>query len=103
MVGHLVVKAANPPETLATGVGYWTLPPARGRGIAPQCVEAVTQWLFGPQRIMPAEEVELLHTVGNRASCRVAEKSGYALDSVLPPMPPKFPNEAHRHLRKRPG
>ena len=47
--------------------------------------------------------VELLHTVGNEGSCRVAQKCGYVLDSVLPPLPPKFPDEGHRHLRKRPA
>jgi RimJ/RimL family protein N-acetyltransferase len=102
VVGHFVIKAANPPATLATGVGYWTLATARGRGIASRCVETATQWLFGPQNIMPADEVELLHTVGNDASCRVAEKSGYLLDSILPAMPPQFSNEGHRHLRRRP-
>lgn len=25
VVGHFVINAANPPETLATGVGYWTV------------------------------------------------------------------------------
>ena len=102
VVGHFVVKAADPPEMPATGVGYWTLPVARGRGIASRCVETATQWLFGPQDVMPADEVELLHTVGNEASCRVAEKSGYPLDSILPALPPKFPDEGHRHLRRRP-
>ena len=102
VVGHFVVKAAEPPETLATGVGYWTLAQARGRGIASRCVEAVTQWLFSSQVIMPADEVELLHKVGNQASCRVAEKSGYPLDSILPAMPPRFLHEGHRHLRRCP-
>lgn len=102
VVGHLAVKAARPPVTLATGIGYWTVAEARGRGIAPRCVQAATQWLFGGQGIMPADEIELLHTVGNEASCRVAQKCGYALESVLAPMPPKFPAQGHRHLRTRP-
>lgn len=102
VVGHFVIKAANPPVMLATGVGYWTVTEARGRGIASRCVEAATEWLFGGQDFMPADEIELLHTVGNEGSCRVAQKCGYVLDSVLPPMPPKFPHEGHRHLRKRP-
>ncbi|WP_037603482.1 GNAT family N-acetyltransferase [Streptacidiphilus rugosus] len=101
VVGHVAVKAAEPPVTLATGVGYWTVADARGRGIASRCVEAATQWLFGGQEIMAADEVELLHTVGNEGSCRVARKCGYVLDSVLPPMPPTFPSEGHRHLRRR--
>ena len=103
VVGYFVVKAANPPETLATGVGYWTVVAARGKGIASRCVETATQWLFGEQDFMPADEIELLHTAGNEGSCRVARKCGYVLDSVLPPLPPKFPDEAHRHLRKRPA
>lgn len=102
VVGHFAVKAADPPEMLATGVGYWTLAEARGRGVASRCVETVTEWLLGAQDIVPADEVELLHTVGNQASCRVAEKSGYPLDSILSAMPPRFPDEGHRHLRKRP-
>jgi RimJ/RimL family protein N-acetyltransferase len=102
VVGCFVVKAANPPETLATSVGYWTVAEARGKGIASRCVETATTWLFGGQDFMPADEIELLHTVDNEGSCRVAQQCGYVLDSVLPPLPPKFPNEGHRHVRKRP-
>jgi RimJ/RimL family protein N-acetyltransferase len=101
VVGHFVTRAANPPGTLATGVGYWTMAEARGKGIASRCLQTVTEWLFGGQDIMPADEIELLHTVGNEASCRVAQKCGYVLESVLAPMPPKFPSEGHRHLRTR--
>jgi RimJ/RimL family protein N-acetyltransferase len=103
VVGHFVIKAASPPEMLATGVGYWTVARARGKGIASRCVQAATEWLFGGQDIMPADEIELLHTVGNEGSCRVAQKCGYILESVLAPMPPKFPSAGHRHLRKRPA
>jgi RimJ/RimL family protein N-acetyltransferase len=103
VVGGFVIKAASPPETLATGVGYWTAAEARGTGIASRCVETATEWLFGGQGIRPADEIELLHTVGNEGSCRVAQKCGYVLESVLAPMPPKFPDEGHRHLRRRPA
>lgn len=103
VVGHFGVKAAHPPETFATGVGYWTAAAARGTGVASRSVQAVTEWLFAGQDVMPAGEIELLHTAGNTGSCRAAQKCGYALDSVLAPMPPKFPGEGHRHLRKRPA
>ena len=102
VVGHFVIMAADPPETLATGVGYWTVAAGRGQGIASRCVGTATEWLFGGQDIMPADEIELIHAVGNEGSCRVAQKCGYVLESVLAPMPPKFPNEGHRHLRTRP-
>jgi RimJ/RimL family protein N-acetyltransferase len=101
LVGHFVIKAASPRETLAAGVGYWTVAEARGQGIASRCVQTATEWLFGGQDVMPTDEIELLHTVGNQSSCRVAHKCGYVLESVLAPMPPKFPSEGHRHLRKR--
>jgi RimJ/RimL family protein N-acetyltransferase len=101
VVGYFVIKAASPPETLATGVGYWTVASARGQGIASRCVLRATDWLFGEQDLMAADEIELLHTAGNEGSCRVALKCGYILDSVLAPLPPKFPHEGHRHLRKR--
>jgi RimJ/RimL family protein N-acetyltransferase len=103
LVGHFAIKAASPPETLATGVGYWTVAESRGMGVASRCVQAATDWLFGGQDIMPADEIELLHTVGNEGSCRVAQKCGYVLESILAPLPPKFPEEGHRHLRKRPA
>ncbi|WP_370381509.1 GNAT family N-acetyltransferase [Catenulispora sp. GAS73] len=103
VVGHVGIMAADPPKSLATGVGYWTTPAARGKGIASRCVETVTDWLFGGQDILPADEIELLHTVGNEGSCRVAQKCGYVLDSVLAPMPPQFPDAGHRHVRRRPA
>src|SRR5215469_5236108 len=103
VIGHFVIKAADPPKTLAAGVGYWTVAEARGNGIASRCLETATQWLFGGQDIMPADEIELLHKVGNEGSCRVAQKCGYVLESVLAPLPPQFPDEGHRHLRKRPA
>ena len=34
MVGCFLIKAANPPEMLATGVGYWMVAAARGQDIA---------------------------------------------------------------------
>jgi RimJ/RimL family protein N-acetyltransferase len=102
-VGYFAIKAANPPASFATGVGYWTVPEARGKGIASRCVEAATEWLFGGQDMMPADEIELLHKAANVGSCRVAQKCGYALDSVLPPTLPKYREEGHRHLRKRPA
>ena len=41
---------------------------------------AVTGWAFGELGI---ERISLPHTVGNDASCRVAEKAGYLLEGVM--------------------
>jgi RimJ/RimL family protein N-acetyltransferase len=62
------------------GVGYWTLPEARGRSVAAQSVDVVTRWAFA---VLGLERIELCHAVENIASCRVAEKAGYAYEGTL--------------------
>jgi RimJ/RimL family protein N-acetyltransferase len=54
---------------------------------------------FGAQGL---QRLELLHQLDNLASCRVAQKSGYALTKVLPADPPAFPSPGHLHVRNRP-
>jgi RimJ/RimL family protein N-acetyltransferase len=79
-------------------VAYWVTAPWRGRGIAPRALNAVCEWAFRlPWH--PLERLELIHAVGNRASCRVADKAGFALSAVLPPLPPEFPSDGHLHIR----
>lgn len=80
-------------------VGYWVAAPARGLGIAPRALNAVCEWAFRLPRLRPLEQLELIHAVGNHASCRVAEKTGFALSAVLPPLPPEFPDDGHLHIR----
>ncbi|MEV5603032.1 GNAT family N-acetyltransferase [Streptomyces sp. NPDC052299] len=77
-------------------VGYWTVASARGRGIAPRALEALSGW--ASETFAGLVRLELLHQVDNAASCRVAEKAGYALTGVLPPAPP-WPREGHLHTR----
>ena len=79
-------------------VGYWVTASARGRGIAARAVGAVCEWIFDLPR--PLERLELVHSVGNHASCRVAEKAGFAFSAVLPPLLPDFPDDGHRHIRR---
>lgn len=55
-------------------VAYWTVPAARGRGLAPRAVDAVSRWAFG----LGFRRLELEHSTQNLASCRVAEKAGFA-------------------------
>jgi RimJ/RimL family protein N-acetyltransferase len=81
-------------------VGYWVAASARGRGIAARAVGAVCEWAFGLPRQRPLERLELIHSVGNHASCRVAEKAGFAFSAVLPPLLPDFPDDGHLHIRR---
>jgi RimJ/RimL family protein N-acetyltransferase len=100
LAGHVVLKHVASGKPSAE-VGYWTAAHARGRGVAPRAVEALTGWAFDTLRAEGLERLELLHQVDNPASCRVAHKSGYALDRVLPSAPPSFPREGHLHIRRR--
>ncbi|WP_328307892.1 GNAT family N-acetyltransferase [Streptomyces sp. NBC_00442] len=79
-------------------IGYWTMPHARGRGIAPRVVEALSTWAFDTFAAQGLHRLELIHQVDNLASCRVAEKSGYRLDRILPAYPP-YPMDGHIHVR----
>ena len=86
-------------EAVSGEVGYWVAAPARGRGIAPRALSAVCEWAFRLPRTRPLKKLELIHTVGNHASCRVADKAGFALSAVLPPLLPEFPDDGHLHIR----
>lgn len=61
-------------------LGYWVLPPARGRGVASRSVRLVTRWAFADVGL---HRLELGHAVANRASCKVAENAGYPLEGTL--------------------
>ena len=86
-------------EAASGEVGYWVTAPARGRGIAPRALSAVSEWAFRLPRSRPLEQLELIHPVGNHPSCRVAGKAGFVLSAALPPLPPEFPDQAHLHIR----
>jgi RimJ/RimL family protein N-acetyltransferase len=47
--------------------------------VATAAVGAVSEWAFG----LGLHRLQLRHSVRNPASCRVAAKTGYALEGVL--------------------
>lgn len=100
LVGNAVLKEVASGKPSAE-VGYWAAAHARGRGVAPRALEALTDWAFDTLGADGLERQELLHRLDNSASCRVAHKSRYDLDSVLPAAPPSFPREGHLHVRRR--
>lgn len=59
-------------------VTYWTVPAARGQGVAPAAVEAVSAWAFN----LGFHRLELQHSTQNSASCRVAEKAGFEAEGT---------------------
>lgn len=60
-------------------VAYWTVPAARGKGVCPRAVDAMASWAFWEAGF---HRLDLEHAMGNTASCRVAEKTGFAVEGV---------------------
>ncbi|MFD1937598.1 MULTISPECIES: GNAT family N-acetyltransferase [Nonomuraea] len=98
LAGNVVMKRTGPGRESAE-VGYWTAAHARGRGVAPRALEAITTWAFDVFAVEGLERLDLLHQVDNLASCRVAEKARYRFHQVLPARPP-FPRDGHLHRRR---
>lgn len=80
-------------------IGYWTAVAARGRGIAPAAVRAVTGWVFDAFAGTCLRQIMLVHDVYNPASCRVAEKAGYPFRKLSPANPPRWLTDGHIHMR----
>ncbi len=80
--GLVVGRAALSRINLFEGdgeVGYWTLPTARGRGIASQAVTALREWAFDAVGL---KRLQLTHSTRNKASCRIAAKTGFAFEGI---------------------
>jgi [ribosomal protein S5]-alanine N-acetyltransferase len=62
------------------GLGYWLLPPARGRGRASRAVALVVGWAMGHPDVA---ELEALVEPWNERSARVVERAGFTRDRLL--------------------
>lgn len=63
----------------AAEVGYWTVPGARGRGVAGRAAALLSRWGFAA---LGLARVELLAAVDNPASQRTADKAGFVREGV---------------------
>jgi RimJ/RimL family protein N-acetyltransferase len=61
-------------------LGYVVAPEARGKGVATAALHLLTDWAFSE---LGALRLELLISVGNVGSKRVAEQCGYRCEGVL--------------------
>jgi RimJ/RimL family protein N-acetyltransferase len=89
VLGNVVLKGYAAGQDSAE-VGYWTAPAARRRGVASAAVVTLTAWAFGSLGPAGLQRIELIHQQDNLASCRVAQKSGYALTGLLRPILPPY-------------
>lgn len=60
-------------------VSYWTVPEARGRGVAVAAMIELTRWAFRERGLY---RLELGHRTNNPASCRVATKAGFRPEGI---------------------
>jgi len=60
-------------------LGYVVVPAARGRGVASEALGLLTDWAFA----LGMERLELLISIENEASKRVAARCGYVREGVL--------------------
>jgi RimJ/RimL family protein N-acetyltransferase len=61
-------------------LGYWAAPSFRGRGYVPRAVQLLCAWGFDELQL---PRMQLGTFLGNAASERVAEKSGFTREGVL--------------------
>lgn len=66
-------------DTQTAELGYVVAPAARGRGVATEALRRLTEWAFGEGML----RIELLISVDNPASKKVAERCGYVREGVL--------------------
>ncbi len=60
-------------------VAYWTVPEARGTGVAVTALEALSRWAL---ETVGFHRLDLHHSTENAASCRVAVKGGYEVEGT---------------------
>lgn len=78
VLGCVAVTAVNRVHD-SGWVSYWTTEDARGAGVAAAGVRALAGWAFGDLGLY---RLELGHRTNNPASCKVAERAGFAAEGV---------------------
>ncbi|TDC39381.1 N-acetyltransferase [Micromonospora sp. 15K316] len=78
VLGRIAVRGFDLDDGVA-GCAYWVLPAARGAGVAPRALAAVSEWALGEAGF---HRLELDHSTRNQASCRVAVKAGFRLEGT---------------------
>lgn len=75
----LVGFVSTDPVNRKTEVGYWLLPPWRGRGIMSRCVAALCLWAFD---VRAMNRVQIKCAVGNAPSNAIPRRLGFRLEGV---------------------
>jgi ribosomal-protein-alanine N-acetyltransferase len=78
VLGAVALRTLYLSEGLAE-CSYWVGPDYRGEGVAPQATRALCEWAF---ERLDLHRLELVHSVRNRPSCRVALKAGFVPEGI---------------------
>ena len=78
MVGNVSLFEIDTDDAVAK-IGYRVLPSARGRGVGREMIDAVARWAFAERGLA---RIQLEHSVGNDASCRVAVAAGFVVEGT---------------------
>lgn len=77
VVGNVAVTGIDDHDT--GWVSYWTVPEARGLGVASAAADLLARWAFDERGLY---RLELGHRLDNPASCRVASKAGFRPEGI---------------------
>ncbi|MEU6178542.1 GNAT family N-acetyltransferase [Streptomyces coeruleorubidus] len=99
LLGRVALREIRLDDGVAE-VAYWTAPAARGRGVAARATTALARWALDE---IGFHRLELLHAVRNEASCRVASRTGFALEGTKRSaiLHPDGWHDMHLHARVR--
>ncbi len=78
LAGRVGFRRIDLTEGLAE-ISYWTIPAARGRGVATRAARALSTWMLVQVGL---HRVELNHSTANPASCRVARRAGFTYEGT---------------------
>lgn len=78
VLGRMALRSMDLTEGLAE-CAYWVLPIARGAAVASRALAAMAGWALDEAGF---HRIELQHSVGNEASCKVAATSGFAWEGT---------------------
>ncbi|MGW0825886.1 GNAT family N-acetyltransferase [Streptomyces sp. NPDC002845] len=99
LMGRVALRSIELNEGTAE-VAYWTVAAARGQGVAARATTTLARWALDETGF---HRLELLHSTRNEASCRVATRTGFAVEgtkrSAL--LHPDGWHDMHLHARVR--
>jgi [ribosomal protein S5]-alanine N-acetyltransferase len=101
VIGQVALRTLYLKEGLAE-CSYWVGPDCRGEGVAPQATRALCTWAFDELHL---HRLELVHSVRNRRSCRVALKAGFEPEGIERSLHPYWDgrHDMHLHARVKPA